>query len=355
MGPPKVSYIIYGANGYTGELIVKLAVEKGHHPILAGRSAQPLRALADALRLPDRVFALDSTQSVDQGLSGASLVLNCAGPFSRTAPPMVEGCLRNRVHYLDITGEVDVFEACAARSRKARAAGVLLLPGVGFDVVPSDCLAAHLKARLPSATHLALALQALGRVSRGTAITMVENIHRGGLVRRDGKLTPVPAAWKSRVIDLGRGPVKAIAIPWGDVATAFHSTRIPNIEVYLAAPFSVRAGMRLIRGLGSLLAARPVQEFLKKRIRAGSPGPSNEERARGKSLLWGEVSDGSGRRAVSRMQAPDGYTLTAMAALAIVERALQGAPPIGYQTPSTAFGADFVLELEGVLRTDEPS
>ena len=353
MGPPKVSYIIYGANGYTGELIAKLAVEREHHPILAGRSAQPVKALADKLRLGHRVFALDSQQSVDQGLSGASLVLNCAGPFSRTALPMVEACLRNRVHYLDIAGEVDVFEACAARGAKARAAGVLLLPGVGFDVVPSDCLAAHLKARLPSATHLALGFQARGRTSRGTATTMIENIHRGGLVRRDGKLTPVPMAWKTREIDFGRGPVKAITIPWGDVSTAFHSTGIPNIEVYLAAPWTVRAGLRLARGLGSLLSAGPVQELMKKRIRSAPPGPSGEERARGRSLLWGEVSDGSGRRAASRMRAPEGYTLTAMAALAILERVLAGAPPIGFQTPSSAFGADFVLELAGVVRTDE--
>jgi short subunit dehydrogenase-like uncharacterized protein len=349
-----VSYAIYGANGYTGQLIAKLAVEKGHHPILAGRSAGPVRALADSLQLPHRVFALDSIQSVDQGLAGVSLILNCAGPFSRTARALVDGCLRHRVHYLDISGEVEVFEACAARGARARAGGVLLLPGVGFDVVPSDCLAAHLKARLPSATHLALAFLA-GRLSRGTATTMVENIHRGGLVRRQGKLSKVPAAWKSRVIDLGRGPVKAVTIPWGDISTAFYSTSIPNIEVYLAAPWSTRVGMKLTRWLGPLLSRGPVQEFLKKRIAAGPAGPTDEQRARGSSLLWGEVTDETGGRAVTRMQAPEGYTLTAMAAVAIVERVLHGAPPIGYQTPSTALGADFVLELEGVLRTDEPA
>lgn len=354
MVAPKVSYAIYGANGYTGQLIAKLAVEKGHHPILAGRSAGPVRALADSLQLPHRAFALDSTQSVDQGLAGASLILNCAGPFSRTARALVDGCLRNRVHYLDISGEVEVFEACAARGARARAGGVLLLPGVGFDVVPSDCLAAHLKARLPSATHLALAFQA-GRLSRGTATTMLENIHRGGLVRRQGKLSQVPAAWKSRVIDLGRGPVKAVTIPWGDISTAFYSTSIPNIEVYLAAPWSTRAGMKLTRWLGPLLSRGSVQELLKKRIAAGPAGPTDEQRARGRSLLWGEVTDETGGRAVTRMEAPEGYTLTAMAAVAIVERVLHGAPPIGYQTPSTAFGADFVLGLEGVLRTDEPA
>src|SRR6187402_1304471 len=111
---------------------------------------------------------------------------------------MVDACLAERVPYLDITGEIAVFEAAAARDAEAKAAGVVLLPGAGFDVVPSDCLAAHLKRRLPSATSLALAFQVLGGVSRGTATTAVENLARGGMVRRAGKLVAVPAAYKTR-------------------------------------------------------------------------------------------------------------------------------------------------------------
>jgi short subunit dehydrogenase-like uncharacterized protein len=228
----------------------------------------------------------------------------------------------------------------------------MLLPGAGFDVVPSDCLAAHLKRRLPGAVRLRLGFQLVGRVSRGTATTMLENVGRGGLVRREGVMTPVPAAWKTRTIDFGRGPRKAITIPWGDVSTAFHSTGIPDIEVYLAAPFRVRAASRATRFLGPLLASPPLQRLLRGRIHAGSPGPSDEERARGKGLLWGEVEDARGHTAASRLTTPEGYTLTALTSLLLVSKVLAGHAPPGFQTPSTAYGADLILEVEGVRRED---
>src|SRR5262249_6196638 len=160
---------------------------------------------------------------------------------------------------------------------------------------------------------------ASGRLSRGTATTMAENFHRGGLVRRDGVLTPVPAAWKTRIIDFGRGPVKAITIPWGDVSTAYHSTHIPNIEVYMAAPFGRRLAARLSRYLGWALGSSLMQGYLKRKIQAGPPGPTAEERARGKSFLWGEATDPAGQRVVTRLRGPEGYTLTVLTALAVVE------------------------------------
>jgi short subunit dehydrogenase-like uncharacterized protein len=182
---------------------------------------------------------------------------------------------------------------------------------------------------------------------------MVENLHRGGLVRRDGVLTPVPAAWKTRVVDFGRGPRTVVTIPWGDVSTAYHSTGIPNVEVYLAAPAAVRVAARASRVLRPLLAAASVQRALKAVVRSGAPGPSDEERARGRSRFWGEVGDDAGRRAVCRLEGPEGYTLTARTALAIVERVLAGAAPAGFHTPSRAYGADLILSIEGIRRDDE--
>lgn len=343
--------LIYGASGYTGELVARRSVARGQRPILAGRSTS-IEALARELALEARVFALDDPASLDRGLDGVKLVAHCAGPFSRTSKPMADACLRTRTHYLDITGEAVVFEALAARDAEAKAAGVMLLPGAGFDVVPSDCLAAHLKRRLPTATRLTLAFQSTGGLSRGTATTMIENLHRGGLVRRGGVLTSVPPAYKTRFVDFGRGPRKAMTIPWGDVSTAFHSTGIPNIEVYVGVPPSTILSLKLLRPFLSLAATAPVQAFLKRRVRAGAPGPSASARAHGKCLLWGEVEDDSGQRATARSQTPEGYTLTAMTAVAIAERALAGEAPAGFMTPSKAYGPDFVLGLEGVTRED---
>jgi len=346
------NFLLYGANGYTGALIARLAVQRGLRPILAGRNPNKVELLSTELGLEYRGFTLEDRATVDEALADVAVVLHCAGPFSQTSQPMVAGCLRTKTHYLDITGEVAVFEAIAAQDAEAKAAGVMLLPGVGFDVVPSDCLAGHLKARLPSATWLALGFQAVGRMSRGTATTMVEAQHRGGLVRRGGVLTPVPVAWKTRIIDFGQGAVEATTIPWGDVSTAFYSTGILDIEVYAAFPASTRRAMVASRYLSWLLGLPAVQSFQKRLIQNQPPGPTATERAQGRSLLWGEVKDDSGKELVSRLQGPEGYTLTAMTATAIVEKVLAGQVAVGFQTPSLVYGADFILEIEGVMRED---
>lgn len=347
------TFLLYGANGYTGRLIAREAVVRGLRPVLAGRNAEAVADLARQLGLEHRVFSLDDSAATRVGLEGVHAVLHCAGPFAHTAKAMVDACLERRVHYLDITGEISVFEMAAARDTEAMAAGILLLPGVGFDVVPSDCLAAHLHHRLPAATRLTLAFHGIGRFSRGTASTIVENLHRGGAIRRGGVLTNVPAAWRTRRIDFGEGPTLAVTIPWGDVSTAYRSTGIGDIEVYSAVS---RGQLRLMRGsrwFTWALRSPHVQRYLLRRIQAGSPGPTEEERAKGRTLLWGEVSDNEGRRAVSRLRGPEGYTFTVLTALAALARVLQGDAPPGYQTPSLAYGADFVLEVLGVERVDE--
>lgn len=345
-------WLLYGANGYTGELIARAAAARSMRPILAGRSASAVSALASELGLEHRIAALDDPGALDAALDGISLVMHCAGPFSRTSKPMVEACLRKRAHYLDITGEIVVFERCAARDQESRDAGVMLLPGIGFDVVPTDGLAAHLASRLPGATHLALAFQVSGGVSRGTATTAVENLHRGGMVRKDGVLTPVPPAWRTRMIDFGRGPRPAVTIPWGDVSTAFHSTGIPNVEVYMAAPTALRVMLRAARVMLPVLNTGPVQRLLKSRIQAGARGPSAEERQHGWSRVWGEARAGA-RTVVSRLTAPESYALTVLTALAAVEKVLAGGAKPGYQTPSRAFGKGFILEIPGTSLTDE--
>jgi len=349
------TFLLYGSYGYTGRLIAARALERGLRPVLAGRSEAPLKQQAAELGLPWRAVALDDPAALDAALADVPVVLHAAGPFVRTARPMAEACLRTGTHYLDITGELAVFESLAARDAEAKAAGVMLLPGVGFDVVPTDSLAAHLKRRLPGATRLALAFQPVGGgLSHGTATTMVENLAAGGAVRRGGRIVPVPAAYRTRRVDFGRGPVEVTTIPWGDVSTAFHSTGIPDVEVYTRVPAPARRMMVASRYLGWLLGSGPVQRVLKGRIDAASPGPTDEQRARGRSLLWGEAEDAAGGRAAARMQAPEGYTLTAVTAVGAAEEVLAGRARAGFHTPSRAFGPDWILGFDGVTREDLP-
>ena len=344
------TFLIYGANGYTGELITRFAAERGLKPILAGRNEAKISELATEYGSEYRVFSLDETAKLDAALNEVDMVLHCAGPFSITSLPMVKACLRNRKHYTDITGEISVFETCAAMDAKAREAGVMVMPGVGFDVVPSDCLAKHLKDRLPTATHLSLAFYGMGRISHGTQATMTMNVGKGGAIRKDGKITSVPAAWKTREIDFGEVKKTGVTIPWGDVSTAFYSTGIPNIEVFTVVPPSSLKMMKMSRYLGWLLATGPVQSYLQKKIPAG--GPSDAEREKGRTLLWGEARDANGNKVESRLQGPEGYTLTANTALNIAEKILAGNFTPGYQTPAKAYGADLILDIEGTSRQD---
>ena len=346
--------LLYGATGYTGRLILEEMLAKSVRPVLGGRSRASLEALAHPHGLEVRVAALDDPRALDAALTGMRAVMHCAGPFSRMARPMVEACFRGGVHYLDITGEIGVFELMHALDARAKKAGISLLPGVGFDVVPSDCLAAHLKRRLPNATELTLAFTAGTGLSHGTATTMVENIAQGGAVRRGGAITRVPTAWHAREIAFGDRPRHCVTIPWGDVSTAFHSTGIPNVRVYTAVPQQQVRMLRLARPFMKLLGTSVAQRFLKARVDAGSAGPSAERRANARSQLWGEATEPNGAAVRTRLVAPDGYTLTALTAVAAVRRVLAGGVPTGFQTPSMAFGADFILEFPLVEREDVP-
>jgi short subunit dehydrogenase-like uncharacterized protein len=337
-------WMIYGANGYTGELIAREAVRRGHRPVLAGRHAAKIEALATELGCEARVFGLDS---VDAG--GVALVLHCAGPFSITSAPMVEACLSAGAHYLDITGEIAVFEAIMERHAEAFARGVTLLPGAGFDVVPTDCLAAMLAERLPGATELLLAFYSKGSaLSRGTTRTMIESIGDGGAIRRDGRIVRVPLAYDVRTIPFSCGERTAMTIPWGDVATAFYTTGIPNIRVYVASSPRAIARARRMRWLLPLLSPKPIRRLLQ-RVAAPRGGPDARTRAAGRMYLWGEVSNGSESRSMT-MNTPEGYAFTVISAVNAAERVLAGTRP-GAFTPAALLGPEFVSTIPGVLFT----
>lgn len=349
----KSHLMIYGANGYTGRLITELAVSKGMKPILAGRSKAAIQEVAARYNLPYIVVDLNDKEALNDAVLMADVVLHCAGPFVYTALPMLEACMRNGAHYLDITGEIQVFEMIAAKNSAIKEAGIMALPGVGFDVVPTDCLAAYLKKQLPSATHLTLAFAGLGGgISHGTASTVVINLDKGGAVRLNGKITPVPNAFKLRNIDFGSKVLQTITIPWGDVSTAYHSTGIPNIEVYTAASNMMIRAYQMAESLQWLVKRNFVKKFLQTRIDKSITGPSEQKRKKARSIIWGQVTDEKGNSATARLTLPEGYTTTALAAVNIAQKALSGNAPIGFKTPSLAYGPDLVMEIKGAVRED---
>jgi short subunit dehydrogenase-like uncharacterized protein len=347
--------LIYGANGYTGELVAREAVRRGLAPTLAGRNAPAVERLAAELGLPHRAFGLDDGAAVASGIADAGAVLHCAGPFLRTSRPMVDACLAARVAYLDITGEIGVFESVLRRGEEARSAGVALLPGVGFDVVPTDCLALHLKERLPDATHLDLAfVNDGGGMSRGTLTTMIESLPHAGAMRAGGKIVPLPLAAATLELDLPVGRRTVMTIPWGDVSTAFHTTGIPNIRVFSgSSPGRVRR-MRRWRFLLPLTKSKLVKRWLLSRLDRLPPGPDEATRRTARVQLWGEARNAAGRSVRAGYSVPEGYALTALSAVEALVRVGRGDVAPGAWTPARAFGAGFVFELPGVEPKDGP-
>jgi short subunit dehydrogenase-like uncharacterized protein len=337
--------LIYGANGYTGQLIVEESVRRGLRPLLGGRRVEPLTPIAAAHGLETRVAALDDDAGMQALLAGVRVVLHCAGPFFRTSAAMVRACLHSGTHYLDITGEIAVFEACKAQHAAAQAKGIIVMPGVGFDVVPTDCLAARLAEALPGAQLLELAFAGGGGFSRGTLKTMVLGSPQGGAIRRDGRITRVPAGWKTQAIPFRDKTRNAVTIPWGDVSTAFWSTRIPNIHTYLAVPPSAGRMMTVMRLLSPLIALPFLQRIIERQIDARVSGPSASVRASARMRVWGRVTHADGRTREGTAETPEGYRLTALSAVESARRVLDAPPSAGYHTPSSAFGARFLDTL----------
>lgn len=341
------NWMIYGANGYTGALIAREAKRRTLQPVLAGRNREQIEKLANELQLPCRVFDLRDAEEAAKQIKGMRVVLHCAGPFSATSTPMIEACLAAGAHYLDITGEIGVFEHAHAQHARASSAGIVICPGVGFDVIPTDCVAGALKAALPDATQLRLGFDSRSGFSPGTAKTSVEGLAQGGKVRKNGKIVTVPLAAQTRRIDFGDGEKLAMTIPWGDVATAYYSTGIPDIEVYIPASPGMVMSARYASHFRWLLGFKPVQGLMKKRIGSTVKGPDEAARNRLPTHVWGEAVNAQGQKKTARIKTANGYSLTVTGSLAIVEHLLRSRPAGGYYTPSALAGTDLVTRLPG--------
>jgi short subunit dehydrogenase-like uncharacterized protein len=337
--------MIYGANGYTGKLIAEEAVKQGFAPVLAGRNETAIKELAAEMNLSARIFSLTFEEEIKQNLADIQLVIHCAGPFSATAEPMIRACINSATHYTDITGEIGVFELAQSLTTQAEKAGIVLCPGVGFDVIPTDCLASLLHQKMPNASHLALGFDSGSSMSPGTAKTSVEGIASGGRVRRNGKISKVPLAYKQRQIDFGNGAKNAVTIPWGDISTAFHSTAIPNIEVYIPMSPKGAKNMKKMNWFRWLVKLKFVQDKMKQQIGKTARGPNEKQREKLRTYLWGEVSNKHGEKITGRIETCNGYQLTYLGAIEVAKFLLKNKVPGGAYTPSKLISNKLIFEI----------
>lgn len=345
--------LVYGATGFTGSLLVGALLEHGVRPLIAGRDERKLAAAAERLGVAYRVAELHDAKSLGTALGGVGVVVHVAGPFVRTARPMAEACLRAGAHYLDLGGEALGIESLARYDADARRRDVMILPAIGFDVVPSDCLVAHVARRLPGATELAIGIGATGFLSPGSAKSFIEYAGEPVRVRRGGALVCVPPGSLEHVFDFGaRGRLASCALSWGDTASAWYTTGIPNITTYFEATPRLRMGLAFCRWFGPVMGSPSVQAVMKAYADMASAGPNAEQRASRRMMISVEAWDAVGRHAAARIETPDSYAFTVVTACAITLRVLEGDFEPGFQTPARVYGPDFVLGFEDVTRED---
>ncbi len=344
----KNKVLLYGANGYTGQLIARYAKDYQLTPVLAGRNELAIQQLATSFNLPYVVFSLDDATIIQEHLQEVQLVIHCAGPFSHTAKQMVEACIATNTHYIDINGDISVFEKIKTYHAAAEQAGIMLMPGAGFDVIPTDCTALYLKQQLPDATHLQLAFISYGgQTSHGTATTMAARAGEKAVIRENGKLAKKPLGFKGMWITVNGKQRFVMSLPWGDISTAFHTTGILNIEVFTGMKPAVYRLLKFQFLFNWLLRTTVVRKWIQQKIEARPAGPTDEQRAKSTTVIWGKVKNAAGKELTHQFTCADGYSVTAWGSLLIAQKILAGNFKKGYQTPAGCYGAGLIHELPG--------
>lgn len=344
--------LIYGAYGFVGKEISKLAKEKGLNPILGGRNEEKTKQIASKLNLEYVVFSVDDQEALDRHIQDVDVIMNCAGPYIETYQAVVEACIKHGTHYLDLTGEIPVYQGVYELSKKSTNSTAMLLPGIGFDVAPTDCLALYLKENFPEGNNLTLAFRSKGSAGLppGTIKTMVTLIPFGNRIRKDGQLITPKKGIAYRDIPFDHRPVKSLRITWGDVYTAYHSTGIPNIEVYASFPKAVIFQLKFIDRFRKILSHPSILKFMSKKLKGGS---TEAQRQRTSMQVYGELSDDSGKKVIGRMSGPEGGVIwTSRLAVEALMNISSGNVKPGYQTPASAFGSQFASSVEGAEMTE---
>lgn len=330
----KNKVLVYGAAGYMGQLFLKQARHANFDLVLGSRSKIDTN-------YPLRLFSLENHASIVENIKDVKLVINLAGPFKNTNKPLVEACIAKGTHYIDIAGEVAELETVFTYNEKAKEANVMLMPGAGFGVVPTDIAANMTKEKLPDATYLKIAYVTDGGASRGTLKTLLGDINKAGVILENGVYKKAMPASKSIELRTNNKEYRLVYNPWrADLFTAKISTGILNIETYANFPNLIEKMMR-----GKLLWLR---DFLLKRLINSLPtGPSEKQIKKGSTICYAEAGNSSGEKAKATVLGPEAYLFTAETLVRITQKIIDNHTSPGFQTPNI-YGVELITSIPKV-------
>lgn len=344
--------MVYGAYGFTGQWIVEAAVERGHRPLLAGRDAKQLRPVAERFGLESRLLSLSEPGALRDALGPLDAIMHAAGPYVHTAEPMLEACLGTATHYVDITGETAVLEQQFTLDERAREVGVAILGGMGFDVVPTDCLARHVADELDRVEELDIVVDTDINPTAGTVKSALGMLPEGGRVRRRGQLRREPVGSRTLSVKFPHGRRTASSVPLGDLVTAVHSTGADSITTYVVLPRGIARVLQVVSPLlGFLLRFSPIRNLAERLVDRVFTGPDRRDRGSTENWIYARARSREGDTADAWLKTPETYWFTALSCVQAVET-LAERDVTGVRSPAMAFGADFVLDIPGVERVD---
>ncbi len=304
---------VYGATGYTGKLVAAELQRRGLPTVLAGRSADKLRAVAAAVGLPAdavRVAGTDDPAALRAAFAGCAVVISCAGPFTPCGEPVVEAAIAAGAHYIDTTGEQPFIRMVLDRhGPAAERAGVGLVPGMGFDYLPGDLLCALAAEGLGHLSEITIAYALAGfGATRGTTKSAFLMMGDAPLRQPLGYRFSFPAPLGLRLM-ANYPSGELVTVPRHvdvDRVTAIitSSTFAPHPRLDFAVP--------VITPAIALLLRTPIRGVLDRAVDRLPEGPPEEDRRAAAYTLVAvaRTADGTQRRLVLR--GTDVYGITAV-------------------------------------------
>lgn len=347
------SWMIYGATGFTGTLIAEEAVRHGLSPVLAGRNAEKLRNLAERLGLRWVSFSLDDECALREAAESVDLMLHAAGRFADTSTRMMDACLAAKSHYLDISNEISVLQAARSRHHLAEQNGVSIIPGVGFGTIASSCLARYVCEKICDPLSLEIVISPyVSHKSIGATMSTLETIALGGYVRKNGILVNIPFGSGVKRIHTDNSDYYVLPIPSGDLEAAYLVTGIANISVFMTTSINPTLARLALPFAQKLLSRSSLRElifgWLDRWQTSSLMKPVDTNR---RSWAWARAVDRHGNAAEAMLETGEGYAFTASTSIQAVKWVLKK-HTTGANSLATAFGADFVLGIEGTQMYD---
>lgn len=341
------NWIIYGATGYTANLIIKKAIQMGLPPVLAGRDRSKISSVAKKYGLKYKVFEINDINVIQANIENSNLILNASSNYKLTAQPFINACLASGCHYLDLCGEISVLKKIFEYNELAKYGNITIIPNSGYHSIVTDCFAGYVANLIENPIELNYYLLDASIPSLGTLKSSLDAFLGGGFVLKYNNFENIKMGSIKTRVEHKNKALTLYASPMAELYLSHISTSIPNINVYLKIPllYSLLLDyfgdyiLKLLQSEKRTAILNLIDKFVK--------GPSEAINKKLKSMIGVNVKNLKGDSLTMWLEAPEAYDFTATLSVEAVKLALSGLPS-GVLTPIQAYGCNFLSKFNDI-------